>query len=344
MAMDLNLTPKEEGLSMPPEWAPHAATLMSWPTRLDLWGDRLDDAKREYAGVARSIADFEPVVIVCAASEVRDVRDRCGAHVETLPAPLDDSWLRDNGPTFVRNGAGQVAAVKFGFNAWGERFEPYDADDALPYRIAQHLGMPIFTAPFVLEGGAFLVDGEGTLLTTEICLLNENRNPGMTKAEIEQGLRDYLGVDTVVWLPYGMAADVGPNATDGHVDGVAQYVAPGHVLLLAPEDPADDDHAFGQENLRRLREARDAKDRAYDITRLEVDPGAALSYANCYVANGVVVVPTAGDGRDDDAIAQIAAVFPARQVVGTPGLTLNFGGGGPHCITQQVPAGDPATV
>lgn len=339
MAVDPDITPKQAGMWMPPEWGPHAATLMSWPARRDLWGERLEDAKREYAGVARAIADFEPVVMVCVPSEEQDVRDRCGSSVETLTAPLDDSWLRDNGPAFVRNDAGDVAAVKFKFNSWGERFLPYDADDALPYRIAEHLGMPIFTAPFVMEGGSFLVDGEGTLLTTEICLLNDNRNPDMTKDQIEQGLRDYLGVDTIVWLPYGMAADVGPNATDGHIDGVAQYVAPGHVLLLAPEDPADDDFAFGRENLQRLAAARDAKGRAFDITRLQVSAGAALSYANCYLVNGAVIVPTEGDGRDEEAIAQIAAVFPDRRVVGTPGLALNFGGGGPHCITQQVPAG-----
>ena len=342
MVEDVTPTPREAGMSMPPEWSPHAATLMSWPRREELWEGRLEDAKREYAGIARAIADFEPIIMVADPADEGDVRNRCGAGAEILAAPLDDSWIRDNGPAFVRDRTGHVAAVKFRFNAWGERFAPYDSDDALPYRIARHLGMRTFTAPFVLEGGAFLVDGEGTLLTTEMCLLNENRNPGMTKAQIEQGLRDYLGVETIVWLPYGMAHDVGPNSTDGHVDGVAQYVAPGHVMLLAPEDPADADHTFGQENLRRLREARDAKGRAFHVSRLDVGAGAALSYANCYLANGAVIVPTAGDARDAAAIERISRVFPGREVVGVPATTVDFGGGGPHCITQQIPTGDPA--
>lgn len=335
-------TPREDGMSMPPEWSPHAATLMSWPSREELWAGRLEDAKNEYAGIARAIADFEPVIMICNPADEREVHDRCGTGMETLPAPLDDSWIRDNGPAFVRDAGGRVALVKFGFNAWGERFHPYDSDDAVPHRIAEHLGMPTYTAPFVLEGGSFLVDGEGTLLTTEMCLLNENRNPGMTKQQIEQGLRDYLGVETIVWLPYGMAEDVGPNSTDGHIDGVAQYVAPGHVMLLVPEDPADDDHEFGQENLLRLQEARDARDRVFRISRLDVGAGARLSYANCYVANGVVIVPMAGDERDARAIARIAEIFADREIVGVPGTTVNFGGGGPHCITQQVPVGDPA--
>jgi agmatine deiminase len=342
MAEDVKATPRQAGMSMPPEWSPHAATLMSWPSRDELWVGRLEDAKVEYSAIARAIADFEPVIMLCNPGDEREVRNRCGENVETLTAPLDDSWIRDNGPAFVRDGQGRVALVKFGFNAWGERFHPYDSDDAAPYRIAEHLGMRTFTAPFVLEGGSFLVDGEGTLLTTEMCLLNENRNPHMTKEQIEQGLRDYLGVETIVWLPYGMAADVGPNSTDGHIDGVAQYVAPGHVMLLAPQDPADDDHEFGQENLIRLQEARDAKGRVFRISRLDVGAGAELSYANCYLANGVVIVPIAGDSRDAQALGRISEVFSEREVLGVPGTTVNFGGGGPHCITQQIPVGDPA--
>ena len=336
-------TPRGARMHMPAEWAPHAATLMAWPSRRDLWNERLEDAQREYAGVANAIADFEPVIMVCNPGDEPRVRERCGVGVEPLAVPIDDSWLRDSGPIFVQDERGRIAAVKFGFNAWGERFHPYDSDAAAPYRIAEHLGMKVFTAPFVLEGGALLVDGEGTLLTTEACLLNQNRNPGMTKEQIEQGLRDYLGVETIVWLPHGMAADVGPNATDGHVDGVAQYLAPGRVLLLAPEDPADNDHASGQENLHRLEEARDAKGRAFEITRLDVGAGAKLCYANHYLANGGVIVPTAGDEKDAEAMEQLSKVYPDRTVVGVPGVTIDFGGGGPHCITQQIPAGDPLT-
>jgi agmatine deiminase len=338
MGNDATGTPREAGMWMPPEWAPHAATLMAWPTRTDLWEARLDEAKDEYAGVAHSIADFEPVIMCCVPGHEQEVRDRCGSAVEPLAMPLDDSWMRDNGPAFVRDDRGRVAAVKFRFNSWGERFHPYDSDDAAPYRIAEHLGMQVFTAPFVLEGGAFLVDGEGTLLTTEQCLLNENRNPTMSKAQIEQGLRDYLGVETIVWLPHGEAHDVGPNATDGHVDGVAQFIAPGHVMLLAPSDPGAADHPLGQDNLRALEQARDAKGRAFEVSRLDVD-GAAW-YANCYLANGAVIVPTADEPSDADGLARIAECFPDREVVGVRAVAIAYGGGGPHCITQQVPEGD----
>ncbi len=340
--MDDPTTPRDEGMRMPPEWEPHAATLMAWPTHRELWKDRLEDAKGEYAAVARAIADFEPVIMICDPSDVREVRDRCGANVETLAAPLDDSWIRDSGPAFVKDDQGRVATVKFRFNAWGDRFPKYGNDQAVPYRVAEHLGMKIFTAPFVLEGGSFFVDGEGTLLTTEMCLLNENRNPSLTKEQIEQGLRDYLGVDTIVWLPYGEAQDVGPNATDGHVDGVAQYVGPGHVMLLTPQDPAHPDHAYGKENLRRLEDARDAQGRGFEVSQLDVSAAARLGYANCYLVNGAVIVPTADDAEDARAIDQIAKIFPDREAVGVPALTLLFGGGGPHCITQQIPVGDPA--
>ncbi len=339
MTEEATVTPKDAGFSMPPEWSPHAATLMSWPTRPELWQGRFDEAKREWAGVARAIVDFEPLIMICKPGDEREVRDRCGSAVEPLAIPIDDSWIRDNGPIFVRDRKGKVAAVKFRFNAWGERFHPYDSDDTAPYRIAEHLGMQVFTAPFVLEGGSILVDGEGTLLTTEMCLLNPNRNPTMTREQIEEGLRDQLGVDTVVWLPHGMAEDTGPVATDGHIDGVAHYIAPGHVMLLSPEDPADADHDFGQANLLRLQGAQDAKGRAIEVSRLDVGAGAKLSYANIYVANGVVITPTADDEKDADAIAQISELFADREVVGVPAVTIDFGGGGPHCITQQIPAG-----
>jgi agmatine deiminase len=336
-------TPRDAGFSMPPEWAPHAACLMAWPSRQELWMELLEEAKREYAEVARAIAAFEPVIMVCGPGSEREVRERCGTGVEPLPIPIDDSWMRDSGPIFVTDERGRVAAVRFRFNGWGERFT-HERDSAAPPRVLAHLGIPMFEAPFVLEGGSILVDGEGTVLTTEMCLLHENRNPGMSREQIEQGLRDHLGVDTVVWLPYGMFADTGPNATDGHIDGVAQYVAPGHVLLLVPSDPADDDHDFGRANLARLEASCDAAGRSFTVSRLDPPAGARLSYANCYFANGGVIVPVAGDERDAVALARIAEVFPDREVVPVPGNAIASGGGGPHCITQQIPVGEPASL
>ncbi len=337
-------TPAAAGFAMPPEWAPHAACLMAWPSRRELWKDKLTEAKADYAAVARAIADFEPVLMVCPPGQASDVRAQCGSAIETIELPIDDSWTRDNGPVFVRDGAGRIAAVKFRFNAWGDRWHPYDDDARLPERIAAHLGMRLFSAPFVLEGGAFLVDGEGTVITTEQCLLDPNRNPRMTRDEIEQGLKDYLGVGTVVWLPFGHSLDVGPEGTDGHIDGIAQLVAPGHLLLEAPADPTASEHASGRANLARIRASRDAQGRSFKVSILDPGPAAGLAYANHYLANGAVIVPVAGDPTDAPVLEWLAGVYPDRAMVAVPGTTLNFGGGGPHCITQQIPAGPIASA
>jgi len=337
-------TPAALGFSMPAEWAAHAGCLMSWPSRLELWGDELAAAKADYTTVAQAITAFEPLIMVCNAADVSEVRNLCGEAVEPLPLGVDDSWIRDNGPTFVRNTAGQVAVVNFEFNAWGERWHPFHNDNNVPRGIAAHLGMPTFDAPLVMEGGSYFVDGEGTLITTEQCLLNPNRNPHLAREQIEQALCDYLGVTTVVWLKYGHSTDIGPAGTDGHIDGVLQYIAPGHVLVEAPSDPADAEYGRSQDNLAVLRSARDAAGRSLEITVLDPGPSSELAYSNFYVANGGVVVPVGNGSYDEAALESIAKLFPDREVVGVPGTTLAFGGGGPHCITQQIPMGPPAVL
>lgn len=332
-------TPAADGYRMPPEWAPHAACLVEWPCRRELWRDQLEQARADYAAVANAIAAFELVLMVANPDDAAEARRLCGEGVEVLEWPLDDSWARDNGPAFVKNAAGELAVVGFGFNAWGDRWHPYDADAAIPERLARHLGLPFYRTPMILEGGSFMVDGEGTLITTEQCLLDPNRNPTLSRGAIEQGLRDYLGVSSVIWLPFGHTLDVGPEATDGHVDGIATYVGPGHVLLEVPEDPAATEHETGLANLAELEAAHDAAGRAFRISRLDPGPAAQLAYANLYLANGAAIVPVADDPAvDEPVLAYLATVFPDRQVVGVPGLALNFGGGGPHCITQQIPA------
>jgi agmatine deiminase len=330
-------TPRAAGYVMPAEWDQHAAGLLQWPARGELWGSRLDEAKADYAAVASAIADFEPVVMICPPGHGRDVTDRCGSGVEALELPLDDSWVRDNGPIFVRDGHGDLAVVNFDFNAWGQRWHPYDSDNAVPSALAAHFGLPRFDAPLVLEGGSFFVDGEGTLVTTEQCLLNPNRNPHLDRSDIEHLLRDYLGVTTIIWLPFGHSADVGPEGTDGHVDGVLQYVGAGHVLLEMVQLPGDLDHERGLANLAVLHAARDSAGRELQVTILDPGPDCLLSYSNFYLANGAVIVPVVGDSRDDGPLETLRATFPERRVVGVPGQTLAFGGGGPHCITQQVP-------
>ena len=333
-------TPREDGFAMPAEWEPHEACLMEWPTRTraELWGDRFEEAQRDYAAVANAVAAFEPVVMVCDPDQREDARARLGEGVELLPLPIDDSWMRDNGPIFVRDVAGRVALVHFGFNSWGGKYAPWDRDAEVPRHIASHLGMRRYETSQVLEGGSFFVDGEGTLLTTEQCLLNPNRNPSMSREQIELGLRDYLGVETIVWLGNGHSTD---RDTDGHIDGILMYVGPAKVALLAPEDPADPDHGSGRENVARLEAARDARGRSYEVITFETTPPGVVPYLNVYLANGGAIVPVAERPEDEQALEQVAKLFPDRDVVPVPGNCLTFGGGGPHCITQQQPRGVP---
>jgi agmatine deiminase len=332
-------TPVARGFSMPAEWEPHAGCLMQWPSRADLWGDRLDAAVVEYAGVARAIAEFEPVVMVCNPGHAAAVAERCGRGVTALELPINDSWARDSGPIFVRRPDGEIAMVGFRFNAWGNRWHPHDDDAALSNRLASVFGLEFFAAPLVLEGGSFFVDGEGTLVTTEQCLLNPNRNPELERAQIEALLCDYLGVSSVIWLPFGHSRDTGPTGTDGHVDGVLQYVAPGRVLLETVADPASAEHERGLANLEVLRHARDARGRSIEVDRLDPGPRALVSYANHYLANGAAIVPVAGVRDDGPALARLAEIYPGRRIIPVAATVIASGGGGPHCITQQIPAG-----
>jgi agmatine deiminase len=317
---------------------------MAWPARVDFWGRHLDAAKNDYAAVARAVGGFEPVTMVCPPGDAAEVRDRCGAGIEPLELPIDDSWMRDNGPIFVTNDRGDVAMVHFRFNSWGEKYLPYDKDARLPELLAGELGVRRYEAPLILEGGSFFVDGEGTLLTTEQCLLHPNRNPDLSRAQIEQHLRDFLGVESFLWLPTGMADD---RDTDGHIDGVAQIVRPGTVMLLRPKDPADPDTPLGDANAERLAAYRDARGRSLEVWEVPVTGSVdvegygpvAIPYLNFYLVNGGVIVPSGGVPQDEEATALIRAAFPDREVVGVPGAILSFGGGGPHCITQQIPEG-----
>jgi agmatine deiminase len=337
-------TPRQDGFAMPAESAPHLATLMSWPTREALWAGRLEDAREAWATTARAVAAFEPVTMVCNPGEAADVRARCGAGTDPLEFPIDDSWLRDNGPIFVTNGRSEVALVRFDFNSWGGKYLPYDKDARLPELLASHFGVRAYRAPFVLEGGSFFVDGEGTLLTTEQCLLHPNRNPSMSRAEIEDGLRSFLGADVVIWLPHGLVED---RDTDGHVDGLAQYVHPGAVMLsvaAGDDDPNIDRFAEDRMVLERSVDARGRRVRVIDgpvnsWADLDgVDP-TVIPYMNHYFANGGVIVPVGDVPEDEEALELLSKAYPDREVVGVPGALISFGGGGPHCITQQVPAG-----
>lgn len=325
---------------MPAEWEPHRMTLMQWPTitRAGFWGALFETAKHDYAEVARAIAAFEPVLMIVDPDQVGEARDRCGTDdIGFLAVPIDDSWARDDGPIFVRDDVGRVAMVHFGFNSWGEKYLPYDRDAQVPEVLAAHLGMRRYVTPMILEGGSFFVDGEGTLLTTEQCLLHPNRNPTMTREQIEEVLRDHLGVEVIIWLGRGHPLD---RDTDGHVDGIAQYVRPGVVLLDAPGDPSDPNHEAGRDNLERLTRAVDAMGRTIEVVAFDAGTPSSTAYLNHYLVNGGVIVPADGEPNDETALAQLRAVYPDRRIVSVPGRTILEGGGGPHCITQQVPVGE----
>ncbi|MFE4257314.1 agmatine/peptidylarginine deiminase [Streptomyces sp. NPDC056883] len=327
---------------MPAEWSEHEGCLMAWPTREDLWGSVLKDVKEEYANVASAIARFEPVTMVAPPGHGEDARHWCDPEVTVVEMPLDDSWFRDSAPLFVLDGDGNRAGVDFRFNAWGGKHHPFDSDDRASALLLEHLGVERIHSDMILEGGAITVDGEGTLITTEQCLLHPNRNPGMNRDEIETELKSRLGVEKVVWLPYGGLLD---TETDGHVDGVCAFAGPGKVVVSLPDDPAHPDYARMRANRAVLESTTDAKGRPFEIIDVPqtafVDmPGGDIevSYLNYYVANGGVVVPVAGVAQDAEALAIISAAYPHHKVVGVRALAIAFGGGGVHCITQQIPA------
>ncbi len=335
--------PTDDGFFMPAEWTPHKRCWMAWPCRTELWdavsGDGgLDAPRAAYTEIAKAIADFEPVTMVANGEEIAEVSLRCGPGVACLPLAHDDSWMRDNGPTFLIDGKGGLAGVDWRFNAWGDKYETYENDAAVAGAILSHLDVPAYAAPLVLEGGSIHVDGEGTLLATEQCLLNPNRNPNLNREQIEEHLRAHLGIRQMIWLGQGLEDD----ETDGHVDNLACFVQPGVVLALSTDDPDDGNYAALQDNLARLRAA--------DLEVIEVSQPAcrigkdgrrlALSYINFYVANGGVVMPSFEDAKDEAAFAIVSQCFPDRKVRQIPMLDIVCGGGGIHCITQQQPAVD----
>ncbi|MEV6521390.1 agmatine deiminase family protein [Longispora sp. NPDC051575] len=326
---------------MPAPWADHEGCLMAWPTRPEMWGSVFARARAEYAAVATAISAFEPVTMIAAPGQGDGAREACGAGVDVVELPIDDSWLRDSGPVFVCGPDGERAGVDFRFNGWGGKFPPFDADDRISGVLLERLGIRAVHSPMVLEGGAITVDGEGTLITTEQCLLHPTRNPLLTRAQMEAELRAKLGVTTVIWLPYGRIED---TITDGHVDGVCVFVAPGTVLVRMPSDPDHPDHDRMRANRARLEASVDARGRKLRILELpqsafvEVDGHRTeVGYLNFYIANGGVVVPVAGLPSDEDALAVIAAALPDHKVVGVPAATIAYGGGGVHCVTQQIP-------
>ncbi len=335
------MRPAELGYTMPAEWASHAGCWMAWPTRAELWRERIEGAREDYMRVARAIAAHEPVTMIADPSDAADARLRCGPSIKVVSLPIDDSWLRDSAPTFVVNGAGMRAAAAFTFNAWGAKYHPHDQDATLGARIAELAGLPVYTSKLVVEGGGFLSDGEGTLITAETCVLNTNRNPGWTKAEAELELRAMLGVQKIIWLP----GDVTDTETDGHVDGYLAYVKPATVLCEVVADPADPRYAIMAENRRVLETETDARGRRFNLLPIAEAPRSSVpedicrSYVNFYIANGAIIAPAYGIAEDEAVADTLRLAYPDRSIVPVALMDLFRGGGGIHCITQQEPAG-----
>jgi agmatine deiminase len=338
------MRPAELGYRMPAEWERHARCWMAWPTRTELWGEYLEGARADHARVAQAIARFEPVTLVANADEAEDAASRCDPSIKVLSMPIDDSWLRDSAPTFLVGPGGARAAAAFTFNAWGAKFAVYDKDAAVGERIADAADVPAHRSSLVVEGGGFLSDGEGTLITAETCVLNPNRNPGWTKAQAEAELRAMLGMEKVIWLP----GDVTDTGTDGHVDGYVAFIKPGAVLCETVADPSDPRYGIMAENRRALSLARDAKGRGFELVPIAEAPrsvamgradGYCRSYVNLYIANGAVVAPAYGIAEDAEVLGTLRKAYPGRDIVMVPLDDLFRGGGGIHCITQQEPAG-----
>ncbi len=357
-------TPREDGFWMPAEWAPHIGCWMLWPERSDNWRNGAKPAQHAFAAVAAAIVQGEPVTVCASPHQYSIAREILDTRIRVVEMTNNDSWIRDCGPTFLVNASGEVRGVDWKFNAWGGLSDglyfPWDQDDLVGEKVLELERDDRYAPDFILEGGSIDVDGEGSVLVTEQCLLNKNRNPGKSKSEIEHMLREYLNVDAIIWLGEGVHLD----ETDGHVDNLCRFVAPGHVALTWTEDRNDPQYAISQDAADRLRYVRDARDRMLVVHKIqqpapllitpdeaagvdkvhgtlprEAGDRLAASYVNFYIANNLVVMPLFNDPIDATAQAMLQKLFPTRKVIGVSGREILLGGGNIHCITQQEPLG-----
>ncbi len=325
---------------MPEETHPHQMTFMSWPTQL-IWEPDTAGVRRDIAGIARAIADFEPVVLLANPKDVKAAQRACGSQVEVVPIPVDDLWMRDTGPTFVLGGK-NIAGVDFNFNGWGDKQE-HTRDAGVAREILAMEKVTRIQAPIVGEGGSIEVDGAGTLMATESSLINDNRNPGKTKADIEAVLTETVGATTFIWVKGVKGKDI----TDYHIDALARFSEPGVVVVSTPpKDAAQDVWLAAYDQARKvLNSAVDARGKRLELVDLPepVDigrrgEGFLATYVNYYVVNDGVILPRFGDKKADrDAVAIIRDLYPGREVVQVPVDTFGEGGGGIHCATQQMP-------
>lgn len=334
---------------MPAEWEPQAAVWLSWPHRRKTWPGLFRPVPAAYAAFVAAISRFEKVRINCAVvlqPRARRLCEKAGAEmarVTFFDHPTNDAWCRDHGPIFVKHDrTGEVAITDWTYNAWGGKYPPFNLDDEIPARVARRLKLRRFGSDMVLEGGSIEVNGEGLLLTSEQCLLNPNRNPQLTRKQIEQTLRDYLGVTTVLWMGEGIVGD----DTDGHIDDLTRFYRSDAIVTGVESNRRDPNYRSLAENLARLKSLRTPQGRKFEITELPMPAPVAFrgqrvpaSYANFLVINGAVLVPNFRQPvRDAEANAILGACFPQREIVPVDSYPLIWGLGTLHCLSQQQPA------
>lgn len=364
-------TPRHHGFHMPAEWDLHKQCWLGWPERSDNWRHDAAHAQRAFVDVATAISLFEPVTVCASPAQWTNARSQLPPQIRVIEMSMNDAWFRDTGPTFVVRDRSlsteekirDVAGIHWTFNSWGGAedgcYQDWSLDGLVARKILGIERVPRFPQSLVLEGGSIHVDGEGTCITTKECLLNHNRNPSLTQGEIEKHLQNYLGVDRIIWLPYGLYGD---DDTNGHVDNICCFVRPAVVALAWTDDENDPQYQRSLDAYNVLVESKDAKGRSLQILKLQIpspmyiteeeasgirdgDAKARLagtrlaaSYVNFYLANGGVVAPSFGDRRQDNKAFQVlSAAFPDRKVVMVGGRELVLGGGNIHCITQQQP-------
>lgn len=345
----MTASPSSLGFRVPAEWEPQEAVWLSWPVNRDTWPGHFAPVPAKFAEIAAAISRFEAVRINCekvrqeeARRHLREARADL-SRVEFFDHPINDSWCRDHGPVFIKDDrTGEVALTDWQYNAWGGKYPPFEKDNDIPRRVGEALGLRRFEIPMVLEGGSIEVDGQGQLLTTEACLLNRNRNPHLTRGQIEDQLREQLGVDRILWLHDGIVGD----DTDGHIDDLARFYRSDAIVTVIEENQSDENHAILQENWDRLKGLRTREGGSFELKRLAMPApvycdGERLpaSYANYLVINGAVLLPVFGQPAADGAAAEVLQeCFPGREIIPINCVDLVLGLGALHCISQQQPA------
>ncbi len=365
MSRTLDSTPQADGFHMPAEFEPHLGCWMLWPERGDTWRLGAKPAQAAFTDVAEAISAFEPVTVGASRGQWENARSTLPEAVRVVEISSDDAWMRDVGPTVVADDRGTIRGVDWQFNAWGGLeggiYFPWAQDSLVAGKVLEIEGAGRYRAPLVMEGGSFHVDGEGTLITTEECLLNTNRNPKLTREQIETCLQAYLNIKKVIWIDKGVYLD----ETDGHVDNLCCFTAPGEVLLTWTDDATDPQYERSHQAYDLLSAATDARGRRLTVHKIHqpapmtITPEEcrgldasetakprragdrlAASYVNFYIANGGIVMPLFDDAHDRTAMDLLARLFPDRKVIGVRSREILLGGGNIHCITQQIPRGE----